>query len=254
MWIPFAIPGLTPFLTLTTGDDRPALAVAGLVAVAGCFLLWLSRGKAKVGLAVRSPSRPSMTLGTDALRVDPLEEGVRASSTIVTFANANPDHPATLAADLLPCADRNKLQFELAGRAPIVPTGGDYGDGAIVGPKDWPDAEHSGLTKVPFTVRGRVAAVWARIHRHRLNMPPCALPAVSNGAAYALISSYAAVSKRGIWALKAHRVADALQDHEPQYVSARLLVPAHRGQQRIPAPVLIRGWQAKPIEDAAVAI
>ena len=103
-----------------------------------------------------------VTVGTDAFRIDPQEEGVRASSTILDFANNNPDISATLAADLLPCADRNKLQLELAGRAPIVPSGGDYGDGAIVGPKDWPDAEGGGLSKVPFTT-WEDAAIWAKL-------------------------------------------------------------------------------------------
>ena len=85
VWIPFAIPGLAPFMSLTTGDDRPALAVAGLVAIAGCVLLWLSRGKAKIGLAVTLAVVTLVTVGTDALRVDPQEEGVRASSTIVAL-------------------------------------------------------------------------------------------------------------------------------------------------------------------------
>ena len=65
--------------------------------------------------------------------------------------------------------DRNKLQLELAGRAPVVPSGGNYGDGAIVGPKDWPDAEGSGLSKVPFTT-WEDAAIWAKLqsaHRAR---------------------------------------------------------------------------------------
>lgn len=159
-WIPFAIPGLEPFLSPASGDDRHALAVAGTVAVVGCLLLWLSRRWVKVGLTAALLVATTMTLMTDAIRVDPFEGGVRATSTITSYVEANPEQSVALAAELLPCADRNKLQFELAGTAVVVPAGGDYGDGLVVGPVDWPEAKAEGRVRVPFTVWGS-SAVWS---------------------------------------------------------------------------------------------
>jgi len=158
-WIPFAVPGLEPFLSPTVGDDRLGLAIAGTVALVGCVLLWLSRGWAKVGIAAALLVATTVTLMTDAVRVDPFESGVRARSTVVGYIAANPGQPVTFAADLLPCVDRNKLQFELADVATVVPANGDYGDGLVVGPGDWPEAEAQGRIRVPLT-RWQSSAVW----------------------------------------------------------------------------------------------
>ena len=159
-WIPFAVPGLEPFLSPTTGDDRFGLAVAGAVALVGCVLLWLSRRWARVGLTAALLVAATVTLMTDAVRVDPFEGSVRATSTIASFVSANPEQSVTFAADLVPCADRNKLQFELADAAVIVPTGGDYGEGFVVGPATWPEAEAEGRIRVPLTM-WESSAVWS---------------------------------------------------------------------------------------------
>jgi len=158
-WIPFAVPGLEPFLSPSAEDDRLGLAVAGAVALVGCVLLWLSRRWAKVGIAAALLVATAITLTTDAVRVDPFESGVRARAALVGYVEANPGRPVALAADLLPCADRNKLQFELANVATVVPANGDYGDGLVVGPAVWPEAEAEGLVRVPFTMWSSTA-VW----------------------------------------------------------------------------------------------
>lgn len=158
-WIPFAVPGLEPFLSPNAGDDRLGLALAGAVALVGCVLLWLSRKWAKVGIAAALLVATTTTLMTDVVRVDPFESGVRATSTLVGYVEANPGQPVTFAADLLPCVDRNKLQFELAGVATVVPANGDYGDGLVVGPGAWPEAEAQGRIRVPLT-RWQSSAVW----------------------------------------------------------------------------------------------
>ena len=158
-WIPFAIPGLEPFLSPSAGDDRSALAVAGGVALLGAVLLWFSRSLPRVGVAAALIVAAAVTLATDAARVDPFEGDVRARSVIAGFVYANPERPATLAADLLGCAERNKLQLELAKAATIVPSGGDYGDGYVVGPAVWPDATSDGRAVVPLT-RWESSAVW----------------------------------------------------------------------------------------------
>ncbi len=158
-WIPFAVPGLEPFLSPTTADDRYSLAVAGAVAISMCLVLWGLRKWTKVGITVALLVATTTTVMTDALRVDPFESAVRARSAISVFVAANPERSVTLAADLLPCAERNKLQFELAGSAALVPAGGNYGDGFVVGPADWPQAEAEGLVRVPFTL-WESSAVW----------------------------------------------------------------------------------------------
>lgn len=158
-WIPFAVPGLEPFLSPSTADHRLELALAGAAGLVVCLLLWLSRRWAKVGLTAALLVATTATLMTDAFRVDPFESGVRAPSTITAFVKANSEQPVTFAADLLPCADRNKLQFELAGTAVIVPAGGDYGDGFVVGPGEWPEAEAEGRVRVPLTL-WQSTAVW----------------------------------------------------------------------------------------------
>lgn len=158
-WIPFAVPGLEPFLSPTAGDDRLGLAIAGAVALVGCVLLWLARRWAKVGIAAALLVATTVTLMTDAVRVDPFESEVRARSTLAGYIAANPGQPVTFAADLLPCVDRNKLQFELADVATVVPANGDYGDGLVVGPGDWPAAEAEGRIRIPLT-RWQSSAVW----------------------------------------------------------------------------------------------
>jgi hypothetical protein len=158
-WIPFAVPGLEPFLSPTAGDDRMGLAIAGAVALVGCVLLWLSRRWGNVGIAAALLVATTLTLMTDAVRVDPFESGVRARSTLVAYVAANPGQPVAFAADLLPCVDRNKLQFELANVATVVLANGDYGDGLVVGPGDWPEAEADGRIRVPHTRWGS-SAVW----------------------------------------------------------------------------------------------
>ncbi len=158
-WIPFAVPGLEPFLSPYSGDDRPALALAGAAALVLCLFAWWSRRWPKVGITLTLLFAVSASMVTDAVRVDPFESGIRARSTLAQFVRANPDAPVALVADLLPCADRNKLQFELADVATVVPANGDYGDGLVVGPPDWPDAEAQGRARVPLTW-WRSSAVW----------------------------------------------------------------------------------------------
>jgi len=160
-WIPFAIPGLNPFLTVHDSpfDYRPAMLIAGIVALAGCVLLWAFKGRAKQSIVVALAVAALMTVGADALRVDPLEGDSRSTSVTSEAVIANPGHAVTLAADLLPCLEANKIQYELAGTVRIVPTGGDYGTDLVVGPKTWPDATSLGLSKVLLTT-WLEAALW----------------------------------------------------------------------------------------------
>ena len=65
-----------------------------------------------------------------------------------------------IGADLLPCIDRNKLQFELANRATVVLEGGDYGDDYVVGPAEWPLAVEQGRVQVPYSL-WLSSRVWA---------------------------------------------------------------------------------------------
>lgn len=159
VWIPFAVPGLNLFLDPNAGDDRAALAIAGLVAIGTAFLLWLSQGRAKIGLVVAIAVAGLATIGVDALRVDPFEADARASTLTGNYVLAHPDNSATMAADLLPCLESNKIQYELAGNVTIVPRGGDYGDDLLVGPAKWPAAQAAGLSKILFTT-WLEAAVW----------------------------------------------------------------------------------------------
>jgi hypothetical protein len=158
VWIPFAIPGLVPFLDVNTGDDRPFLALAGLVAILGCVLLWLSRGRARVGLLAALVVAIAVTFGADWFRVDPLEADSRAETTTGAFVLVNPEHSVTMAADLLPCLERNRIQFETAGHITIVPANGDYGHDIVVGPKTWPEIEREGFSKQLFTTFLEAAA------------------------------------------------------------------------------------------------
>ena len=158
IWIPFAVPGLVPFLDVLSIDDRPGLGVAGLVGLACAALLWLSQGRARVGLAAALIVASTVALGADWLRVDPLEEGSRAESVTGAFVLANPQVPATFAADVLPCLERNKIQFETAGHVTIVPFGGDYGTGIVVGPKDFPLIRWYGFERQLFTTFEDAAA------------------------------------------------------------------------------------------------
>jgi hypothetical protein len=158
VWIPFAVPGLVPFLDVLSLDDRPGLGVAGIVGLLFAVLMWLSQGRARVGLVCTLIAASALSVGADWLRIDPLEEGSRAESVTGAFVLANPDIPATFAADILPCLERNKIQFETAGHVAIVPHGGDYGKGIAVGPKDWPLIERYGFQKEFFTTFEDAAA------------------------------------------------------------------------------------------------
>ena len=160
VWIPFAVPSLVTFLDPAASDHRPALAVAGLAAVFGCIVLWFTRGRAALGITLALVAAACVTVGTDILRVDPFEGASRSRSLTSSYVINNPGHTVTMAADLLPCLERNKIQLELAGDVAIVPAGGHYGDDLIVGPAEWPAAEIAGVTRVLFTV-WLDAAVWS---------------------------------------------------------------------------------------------
>ena len=162
LWIRFAVPGLMPYMDLTDGDSRPRLAITAGIVVVGCVLLWFSRKRATAGLVGALVVAATLTLGADILRVDPYEGDARAQTVISPFIEANPNHSTTLAADLLPCLERNKLQLELAGLVSIVPAGGDYGDEFVVGPAEWPAAEQAGYLKVRYTT-WLDAQVWAYV-------------------------------------------------------------------------------------------
>lgn len=151
VWIPFAIPGLVPFLDVASGDDRPTLLLAAMVALLGCVLLWATRGRVRASMLVTLIIAIAVTVGADLLRVDPLEADARATTITSESVMQNPDHSVTMAADLLPCLESNKIQLELAGTVRIVPEGGDYGTDLVVGPKTWPEANGLGLTKVLLT-------------------------------------------------------------------------------------------------------
>jgi len=158
-WIPFAVPGLWTFLDPLSGDDTPALTVAAVVAIAGCLSLWLLARWPRVWLTCALVIATGVTLWADAARVDPFEASVRAPSTIVDIAQANPDRRILIIADLLPCAERNKLQFELADRA-LLSDGsearaGDY----VLGPTAWPDAENKGWIPLPLSM-WQEARIW----------------------------------------------------------------------------------------------
>jgi len=151
-WIPFAVPGLWPFLDPLSGDDRPALLVAAAAAAVGCVALWVLARWPRVWLASVLGVATAVTLWADAVRVDPFEAPVRAASTVVTIAESNPDHPLALVADLLSCADRNKLQFELAGRAQVVLSDEVLGTDYVLGPANWPEAEEQGWVPFPYSM------------------------------------------------------------------------------------------------------
>ncbi len=158
-WIPFAVPGLEPFLSPEAGDDRGAIAVAGAIALAGVLGLVLLRRWPRASLSAALTVAIAMTMWTDAVRVDPFESQVRARTTIAAYFANNPEFDAVLAAALLPCVERNKLQFELAGTVAIA-TDGAYGDNAVVGPVEWPAAESAGRARIPLTIWNG-AAVWS---------------------------------------------------------------------------------------------
>lgn len=165
VWIRFAVPGLMPFMSQDGKDSRLGLAITAGLVLAAAVLLWLSRGRAMVGLVGALAVATALTMGGDILRVDPYEGEARAQTVISPFVYANPNIPAALAADLLPCLERNKLQMELAGAVDIVPTGEDYGDGLIIGPTNWPAAEDAGLKKFRY-LTWLDASVWAKINEN----------------------------------------------------------------------------------------
>ncbi|WP_156165554.1 hypothetical protein [Demequina rhizosphaerae] len=159
-WIPFAVPGLEPFLGPEIGDDRPYLALAALAATLGCVLLFRFRAHPKRSLVAALVAATAITGATDWLRVDPFEANVRTRSTILTFVRELDGETVGLAADLLPCAARNKLEFELAGRAVSATVDPGFTTDYVVGPADWAVAEHLGYVRVPLTV-WQATAVWA---------------------------------------------------------------------------------------------
>ncbi|WP_062466420.1 hypothetical protein [Demequina maris] len=163
-WIPFAIPGLEPFLDPATGDDRPSLMLAALAAAIGCVVLYGLRSRPRLGLPVALIGAVAVTLATDALRVDPFEADVRTRSTILVYLRETGDAPVALVSELLPCAENNKLQFELAGRATVVSAEAELGDGYVIGPAEWPDAADRGLERIPLTA-WQGAAIWAHAYQ-----------------------------------------------------------------------------------------
>ncbi|MGC4174057.1 hypothetical protein [Demequina sp.] len=161
-WRNSAVPGLAMFRDLVATDLRWTIVVASGFAILATALLWISRGRTRNGVVVTLVVVAALSVSADLFRVDPAEGEARAQSLIASTLYKTPDHTATLAADLLPCYERNKLQLELAGIAAIVPADGDYGDDLVVGPAEWPEAEDAGWKKVQFATLGD-AALWANV-------------------------------------------------------------------------------------------
>ena len=160
-WIPFATPGLLPYLDVHQGDDRPALLVAVAVTAAGIALLYAARSRRVLWLATILGVAVTATAVTDAVRVDPFEADVRTASTItkqLAELDATPD-TTTLTATILPCAERNKLQFELASTARLIQPGDALGSDYAVGPAEWPEAVQQGYARMLFTV-WEETAIW----------------------------------------------------------------------------------------------
>jgi len=159
-WIPFAVPGLLPYLDPEITDDRPYLLLAGFAALVACSLMWVARKRPMIALWTALSVGATVTLVTDFCRVDTFEEEVRARSPLYGYVEGIEQTEVTFAADLVGCAARNKLQLELAGRVDIVELGGDYGHQLVIGPApDWPYMEDAGYQRIPFTMWNSTA-VW----------------------------------------------------------------------------------------------
>jgi hypothetical protein len=159
-WERLSVPGLLPFMDLNAGFQPVAILVAGGAALVACLLLWVFRRHDWSSLVLAVCVAAAASCAADFLRVDPFEEATRAQTIISPMISANPQYEATIAADLLPCYERDKLQLELAGIATVIPEGGEYGDGLVVGPADWPYAKTAGLREVTFS-QWEGARLWA---------------------------------------------------------------------------------------------
>ena len=148
LWIRFAVPGLMPFMRLEDTFHWGSLATAAAVSLVASLLLWASVRRARLGLIAAVVVAAGITTATDVFRIDPFEGEARAQTIVSPTVLALPEYNTTMAADLLPCLERNKLQMELAGHVDVVLSGGDYGDELVIGPTEWPAARAAGLKPV----------------------------------------------------------------------------------------------------------
>jgi len=157
-WIPFAVPGLEPIMDPHTGDDRPTLAVAACIALAVAAAVWMLRRRALAVVACATVFAAAVTVYADMQRVDPFEADLRAESVMTSFVWDQSNMSTGIAVGELNCAERNKLQFELAGRVHVASA--QAKDDLLIGPApDWDAVRERGYRRVAFTM-WLGAAVW----------------------------------------------------------------------------------------------
>ncbi len=152
-WIPFAIPGLAPYLDIAAGDPRPGLYLAGVLTIAGAFAVWALRRWPRAVLAALIVGFAGATTFADFARIDPFESGTRATTRYPGIYEAIGNEPVSLARSELPCFENNKIQFDLADRPLLIlNTPGAIETRYVIGAAKWPTLESAGGVRVPFTV------------------------------------------------------------------------------------------------------
>lgn len=162
-WIPLATPGLVPYLDPYAGDRSDAMLVAMASALAMSCLLYFLRRQPRLTLSLAVVAALLASVVSDALRLGPFEGNVRAQSIISsTLEGTNADaHNTSFSYTGLGCAERNKLQFELASIARIAGPEDQIGPVIAVGPAEWALLDGTDFERVLFTV-WEGSAIWWR--------------------------------------------------------------------------------------------